>query len=612
LTQQQLSNGNRGNSNNGYNTSVGGDSPLFADMDAAAMLLETFTQAASKENSERSIPSPNNVYVNPSLSTTNGGSLSSTSSSTTTTSNNNSNSYTTGRRMSSVPGATGLTTQRERAAIENGYALSPRAKQDLYREDGSMERRWAVGSLIERLDEKIRGNESGGGDDVDGDDDLEENGESGGNGDDNGKSLEEMIERISTQNGSSDAGATKKRNRGRPRKNPLPGDDKVVTGSKNERIVKVDPVKPRSSSSSSEQVKERGSASSSSTKVTGGSLMTKRDGGNRSNKSTPSSSTTATVSKGSAKLVEPLFGANAIVKKQRRRVVKQLPKSRRDKNGNLMPSYMASGSSNGNSKGEEERVYTPGRGQSPDSLNLNRYYKTELLTAKEEYSLGMKVKFMVKCEAVHEGLSVEMGRSPSIAEWAAACGFDTPDAEMSSDNYVDTDLDRQIRPSGAESNNDLDPNMFVGNGLVNDTGVGRGRGRAKKPPPIKLGKFYDDSYEKFKRKSGDDEDDEALSMEENDEEDEVDIFLYRQKQNPGQHINQGSPRLFREMMLTAKEAKQRMVQCNMRLVVSIARRYHGVGVNVQDLVQEGSLGLARAAEKFDPKKGFKFSTYASW
>lgn len=66
------------------------------------------------------------------------------------------------------------------------------------------------------------------------------------------------------------------------------------------------------------------------------------------------------------------------------------------------------------------------------------------------------------------------------------------------------------------------------------------------------------------------------------------------------------------MMLTAKEAKQRMVQCNMRLVVSIARRYHGVGVNVQDLVQEGSLGIARAAEKFDPKKGFKFSTYASW
>ena len=66
------------------------------------------------------------------------------------------------------------------------------------------------------------------------------------------------------------------------------------------------------------------------------------------------------------------------------------------------------------------------------------------------------------------------------------------------------------------------------------------------------------------------------------------------------------------MMIDAKEAKQRMVQSNMRLVVSIARKYSNVGVSLQDLVQEGSLGLSRAAEKFDPSKGFKFSTYASW
>merc|ERR1712125_295752 len=50
----------------------------------------------------------------------------------------------------------------------------------------------------------------------------------------------------------------------------------------------------------------------------------------------------------------------------------------------------------------------------------------------------------------------------------------------------------------------------------------------------------------------------------------------------------------------------------MRLVVSIARRDNNVGVNVQDLIQEGSIGLMRAAEKFSPTKGFKFSTYASW
>lgn len=94
--------------------------------------------------------------------------------------------------------------------------------------------------------------------------------------------------------------------------------------------------------------------------------------------------------------------ATAEPKKKRKRVVKNLPKPKPAEKRESKKRRMAS---------------TRG-----DPQHLQRYFLTELLTAKEEYSLGMKIQFMMKCEHVHEGLSANLERLPTIVEWAAACG----------------------------------------------------------------------------------------------------------------------------------------------------------------------------------------------
>ena len=197
-----------------------------------------------------------------------------------------------------------------------------------------------------------------------------------------------------------------------------------------------------------------------------------------------------------------------------------------------------------------------------------------------------------------EDLELEGEQLDKLYDTFESLGIDTageyyPDLEPLAELEDLTDLD-QDAPPPADQLEDIPPEEIVDPNALGDTfGI---------DDPVRM---YLKEIGKVNLLSSEEEVSLAQAM-------SAGMAAEEQLQELGDELSEEDAAALKQIIKEGEKAKQRLAEANLRLVVSIAKRYVGRGMHFLDLIQEGNLGLIKAVEKFDYTKGYKFSTYATW